>query len=447
MRDKWLTKPVAGWLMYDFANSAFATTVLAVIFNRYFAEVIAGGTTGTQWSLGDWSIRVPGAAMWNFVVAASMALVAVSSPIFGAIADRHGIRKKMLGIYCYLGVICTAMLTFVGTGDILLAALLFIGANLGFSGGNVFYNAFLLDLGNEKTYGRISGVAWGFGYLGGGLCLVLNLIMLQKPQLLGFPSGYFTVGDCILVSAIWWGLFALPTFFWIREKTVSSNRTNMLTTFAYGWRQVGQTIRQIRKFKQLLRFLIAYLIFNDGIETVIVTASIFGAEVVGMNTGELILFFILIQGMGMVGSMIFGWLADKMGNKNSLLLSLGIWLAIVIWAFNLGWMIDMKREFYVLGILSGLVMGGSQSTARSLQALFTPAQHSAEYFGLFSLSGRFANIFGTAIYGAVIVITGGVQTAILALGVFFLAGGIILLFVDEQDGAETAKKATNAGIY
>ncbi len=425
--------------MYDFANSAFATTVLAVIFNTYFAEVIAGGTQGTVWSIFGKDIRIPGAALWNFVVAASMVLVACSSPILGAIADRRGIRKRMLGVYCYFGVICTGLLIFAGPGEVFLAALLFMGANLGFSGGNVFYNAFLLDLGSEKTYGRISGVAWGFGYLGGGLCLVLNLIMLQSPEMLGFPAGSFGVGECVLVSAVWWGLFALPTFLWIREKSVSTNPTTMLTTFSLGWSQVIRTLRQIRRQKQLFRFLIAYLIFNDGIETVIVTASIFGSEVVGMETGELVAFFILIQATGMAGSWIFGWLADKIGNKNALLISLAIWLGIVIWAFNLGWLLEMKQEYYLLGILAGLVMGGSQSAARSLQALFTPAQHSAEYFGFFSLSGKFANVFGTAIYGITIVLTGGVQSAILALGVFFLAGGILLLFVDEQEGAETAR--------
>ncbi len=446
MSGKWLTKPVAGWLMYDFANSAFATTVLAVIFNRYFAEVIAGGPEGKVWSMLGRDVRIPGAALWNFVVAASMILVAVSSPLLGAIADRGGIRKRMLGLYCYFGVTCTGLLVYAGTGDFWFATLLFIGANFGFSGGNVFYNAFLLDLGTVKTYGRISGVAWGFGYLGGGLCLALNLVMLRNPEMLGFAPGTFNVGDCVLVAAVWWGLFALPTFLWIREKAVSKNSVSMLTTFSQGWSQVVGTLRQVRRFKQLFRFLIAYLIFNDGIETVIVTASIFGSEVVGLGTSELIVFFILIQGTGMIGSMIFGWLADKIGNKNALLISLAIWLGIVIWAFNLGWLFDMKQEYYLMGILAGLVMGGSQSTARSLQALFTPAQHSAEYFGFFSLSGKFANVFGTAIYGIAIVITGGVQTAILALGVFFLAGGIILLFVDEQEGSDMARSISNSQV-
>ena len=433
--------------MYDFANSAFATTVLAVIFNRYFAEVIAGGKNGTLWNIFGNEVRIPGAALWNFVIAASMVLVAVSSPILGAIADKRGMRKRMLAVYCYLGVVATGLLYFAGEGDFWFASILFIIANLGFSGGNVFYNAFLLDLGNEKTYGRISGVAWGFGYLGGGLCLILNLIMLRNPELLGLPPGYFTVGDCVLVSAIWWGTFALPTFVWIREKSVSGNPTTMRTTFSDGWHQVIRTLGQVRKFKQLFRFLIAYLIFNDGIETVIVTASIFGSEVVGLQTGELVVFFIMIQGTAVVGSILFGWFADKIGNKNALLVSLVIWLGIVIWAFNLGWFLDMKQEYYLLGILAGLVMGGSQSTARSLQALFTPAQHSAEYFGFFSLSGRFANVFGTAIYGAAIVITGGVQPAILALGVFFLAGALILLFVDEHDGAETARNISKQQLY
>jgi len=433
-----MTRPVVGFLFYDFANSAFATTVLAVIFNRYFAEVIAGGATGTVMTLPWGTVTIPGAAAWNFVVAASMAIVALSSPLLGAMADRAGWRRRLLIIYCLFGVACTCALAPMGHGDLVLASLLFIGANLGFSGGNVFYNAFLPDLGTPQTYGRISGAAWGFGYLGGGLCLVLNLIMLQNPELLGFPAGSFGVGSCVLVSGIWWGLFAIPSMVWLKENTATTTQITLRQKAREAWTEVSQTLRHVRRYKHLFRFLIAYLIFNDGIETTIVTASIFGSEVVGLNTKELVVFFIMIQGMAFIGSLIFGWLADRIGNKNSLMLSLGVWLGVVIWAFNLGWWIGMKEEYYIIGVITGLVMGGSQSAARSLQALFTPRKHSAEFFGFFSLSGRFANVFGTAIYGLAIVITGGVKPAILTLGLFFIVGGILLHFVDEREGERAA---------
>jgi len=435
---KWITKPVAGFLFYDFANSAFATTVLAVIFNRYFAEVIAGGTTGTMVNLPWGSVNFPGAAIWNFVVAASMAVVALTSPLVGAMADRAGWRRRLLTIYCIAGVACTCALAPMGRGDLLFASLLFIGANLGFSGGNVFYNSFLPDLGTPQTYGRISGAAWGFGYLGGGLCLVLNLIMLQKPELLGFPAGYFGVGSCVFVAGIWWGLFAIPTMIWLKDKQAPIQHISLWQKTREGWAEVSQTLRHVRRYKHLFRFLIAYLIFNDGIETTIVTASIFGSEVVGLDTKELVGFFILIQGTAFIGSIIFGWLADRIGNKTSLMLSLAIWLGVVVWAYNLGWWIGMKEEYYIIGVITGLVMGGSQSAARSLQALFTPKKHSAEFFGFFSLSGRFANVFGTAIYGTAIVLTGGVKPAILTLGLFFLVGGLLLYFVNEHEGERAA---------
>jgi len=438
--NSWFSKPIAGFLLYDFANSSFATTVLAVIFNRYFAGVIAGGAVGMIWATPFGDVRVPGSAAWNFVVAISMAVVAVSSPLLGAMADQGGLRRRLLALYCAFGVACTVALGPMGEGDLILASLLFIGANIGFSGGNVFYNSFLPDIGTPQTYGRISGAAWGFGYFGGIFCLALNLVMLRSPQLLGFPEGTFGAGDCVVVAGVWWGLFSIPTLLWLKDKPKAAS-PGIVELTRQGWRRVRETVKHIREFRQLFRFLIAYLIFNDGIETTIVTASIFGAEVVGLDAGELVVVFIIIQIAGMIGSLIFGWLADQIGNKNSLLITLGVWLGIVIWAYNLGWFASMREEFYGLGIAAGLVMGGSQAAARSLQALFTPKTHAAEFFGFFSLSGKFANVFGAAIYGAAIVWTGGTQPAILTLGIFFLVGGAILLFVSESAGVQEREAA------
>jgi len=427
-----LNKPLTGWIFYDFANSAFATTVLAVIFNLYFAKVIAGGTEGIQFRHPFGVTQIAGSALWSFLVAFSTAIVAISSPLLGAMADYSSKKKRLLAFYCYMGVIGTIALAWAGEGDLLYAALFFVIANLGFAGGNVFYNSFLPSIGTKETYGRISGYACGVGYIGGGLCLIINLIMLQKPELLGFEAGSFSVGDCMIVAGVWWGLFALPTMLWLKEPEISTTKLSLWKLSKMGIHRLKNTYSEIKSHKQLVRFLISYLIFNDGIETVIIMATIFGSEVVGLSSPELIAYFIIIQGMGFVGSMFFGRLSDRIGNKHSLLICLSVWLIIVLWAFKLGWLVSLKTDYYIIGILAGFVLGGSQASARSLQALFTPPEKSAEFFGFFSVSGRFASIFGPLVYGITIVITGSLQTGILMLSIIFVVGGAILWTVDEK---------------
>jgi len=434
-----INRPVIGWIAYDFANSAFATTVLAVIFPLYFANTVAGGSTGTTIFLPWGELSVPGASMWSFLVAFSTAIVAVASPLLGAMADKAALRKRILVICCYVGVIATIALSSVGEGAVLLGAFIFIIANSGFTVGNVFYNAFLLDVSKRESYGRISGLAYGAGYIGGGLCLVLNLIMLQKPQLIGFQEGAFGIGDCIIVAGIWWGLFALPTSLWLKERSKPDIRHSTRELFSIGWKRLSGTFHEIRRYRQLVRFLIAFLLFNDGVQTVIIMASIYGAEVVGLSVGELIAFFIMVQATAFIGSLFFGWLADLIGNRSTLLICLVVWLAIVIWAYFLGWLIDPRTEYYVLGVLTGIVLGGTQSIARAMQAAFTPLDRSAEFFGFFSISGRFASVFGPLVYGSAILITGGVKPGILALGIFFLAGAVILCFVNESEGMLAAE--------
>ncbi len=436
---KLLNKRSVGWIVYDFANSAFATIVLAVIFNQYFSEVIAGGSEGVVLTtfLGD--IRFEGAVLWNYLVAFSTAVVAISSPILGAMSDQASIRKRMLVIYCYLGVAATIALSIVNEGDILLASLLFLAANLGFAGGNVFYNAFLVDIGDSDSYGRLSGVSWGLGYLGGGLCLALNLALLIKPELFGIEKGGFTVSHCMIIAGLWWGVFALPTVFWLKDKPRTRERLSLVKLTKIGWNRISTTIRDIRKYRQLVRFLISYLIFNDGVETVIIMASIFGANVIGLEAVELIGFFIMIQFTGLIGSFGFGWLSDRIGNKNTLFITLAIWLTIICWAYFIGWLIDPRIDFFIIGLIAGLAMGGSQTVARAMQAKFTPPGKSAEFFGFFAVSGRFASIFGPLIYGTAVLITGGVQSGILSLGLFFLAGGAVLWTVDEKSGEQASR--------
>jgi UMF1 family MFS transporter len=240
--------------------------------------------------------------------------------------------------------------------------------------------------------------------------------------------------------AFWWWIFSLPTFLFLKERAKRSDSPFEKSYFKEGYRRLQHTFRRIKTFRELTKFLVAFLIYNDGIETVIVMASIFGAEVLGMETGEIILFFLMIQGIAFFGSLIFGYLADAIGNKKTVMISLGIWCLVVIWAFRLGIFWEAKTEYWILGALAGVVMGGSQAASRSLQGIFTPDANSAEFFGFFAVSGKFASVFGPLIYGILIAITKSVQSGILSVLFFFIVGMAILWTVDEKKGMEEKKK-------
>jgi UMF1 family MFS transporter len=429
-------REIFGWAMYDFANSAFATTILAVIFNQYFATVVAGGERGVE----IFGFHLHGASFFTFSVALSMAISAVFSPFLGAVADASASKKRFLMIFCYTAILFTGLLYFVHAGNYWRAAIFFIVANIGFAGGNVYYNAFLPEISTGQNIGRISGLGWALGYIGGGLLLAINLIMLKYPDRIGFPSGTFTVQDCFLSVAFWWLIFSLPTFLFLKERAKRSDSFFEKGFFKEGYRRLQHTFRRIKTFRELTKFLVAFLIYNDGIETVIVMASIFGAEVLRMETGEIILFFLMIQGIAFFGSLLFGFLADAIGNKKTVMISLGIWSLIVVWAFRLGIFWAPKTEYWILGALAGIVLGGSQAASRSLQGIFTPDANSAEFFGFFAVSGKFASVFGPLIYGILIAMTGSVQSGILSVLLFFVIGMAILWTVDEKKGVEEKQR-------
>jgi len=428
-------REIFGWAMFDFADSAFATTILAVIFNQYFATVVTGGEKGIRF-LG---LHLHGTSFFTFVVSLSMAISAILSPFVGAVADTSGSRKRFLMSFCYGAILFTGLLYSVHEGDVWTGACFFLLANVGFACGNVFYNAFLPEISTPGNIGRISGLGWALGYIGGGTLLAINLIMLKYPRWLGRPEGYFTVQDCFLSVALWWFVFSLPTFLLLKERKKGFPSTDG-NRFRQGYERLRHTFHRIRTFRELTKFLIAFLVYNDGIETVIVMASIFGVQVLGMRTEEIILFFLMIQGIAFFGSVAFGFLADAIGNKKTVMISLGIWSFIVIWAFTLGIFFDPLTEYWILGALAGVVLGGSQAASRSLQGLFTPEENSAEFFGFFAVSGRFASVFGPLIYGILIAITGNVQSGILSVLLFFVVGMVILWTVDERKGMEERQR-------
>lgn len=421
--------------MYDFANSAFATTILAVIFNQYYAEVVAFGNEGTIWKIFGREITVPGASLFQYAVAISMFLVVTTAPILGAVADYRQDKKRFLFVLCMIGCITTASLYFIREGNYIFGAVIFIAANYAFAGGNVFYNALLIDISHPDDMGKISGWGWGLGYVGGGLCLLLNLVMLQKPEFFGFDN--FEVYHTFPVVAVWWFLFSMPLFFIVKEAK-RHTKVQKSGIWKIGFKRLRDTLKEIRKFRELLKFLVSYILFNEGIETVIISASIFGAVELGMQPSQLIVFFLVVQGSAFIGSIIFGYLVDLIGNKKSLMISIFVWSVIVLWARFIGFTGDAVKEFYWLGVLAGSVMGGSQSAARSLQGSFTPHGKGAEFFGFFAVCGKFAAMMGPLVYGTAVIVTGNMRTGILVLLGFFVIGGIILATVNENTGIKSA---------
>jgi len=371
-----------------------------------------------------------------------MFIVAVISPFLGAWADGRASKKKFLAGYIVLGVFSTAMLATAGPGEWLWGAFWFILADIGFAGGNVFYNAFLRELASPDEMGKVSGWGWGTGYLGGGLLLMINLLMLQSPEIIGLPIDYFTVHHTFLSVAIWWGLFSIPLLVNVKERAIPSGSDRGGIGMAV--RRLKSTFRQIKSYKDLVRFLVAYLFFNDGIETVIIMAAIFGDQELGMNQQLLIGYFLMIQFTALIGSLLFGKLTDVIGNKTSLLITLVVWCLVVIFAYFIGWSGNPVTEFFILGIIAGIVMGASQSIARAMQGTFTPPGHEAEFFAFFSISGRFAAIFGPLTYGIVVLVTGSLRFGILSLILFFVVGMILLIGVNENEGRRAAEAAMDS---
>jgi UMF1 family MFS transporter len=429
------------WMSYDFANSAFATSITAVIFNKYYAGVIAGGPEGTDFNLLGTQFNLPGASLFQLSVIFGTVLTVLISPFLGIFADLSGAKKRLLILVVLIGGISTACLAFMRPGDVVAGGVFYGMALCMFLLALNLYNAFLPQICAPKDIGLVSGISWAVGYIGGGICLLLNLIMLERPQLLGFEAGTFGIGHVIISVALWWWLFSLPTFIVVRERPPRSSLSGVSASPRQVVKNLIDTFRQMKHFRQLWIFLLAYLFFINGIETTIYSASIFGDQELHMSTGSLITLFLLVQFTAFPGAIFFGYLVDLIGNKRALSIALVIWVAALIWVYNLGLIIDPIAEFHLAAVLVGLVLGGSQAASRSLFASFTPPQRSAEFFSFYGVAGRLASIMGPLSFAAVNITTRSLRHAIIAMVIFFIAGLLILFRVNEEEGIRTAGEA------
>jgi len=378
-------KAIWGWALYDWANSAFATTVMAGFFPVFFKQ---------YWSHGaDVNLSTAQLGFGNAVAGLAMALLA---PIIGAAADTASAKKRCLVFFAYLGALATAALYLVGQGQWVWAIFCYALGIIGFSGANVFYDALLPSVAPKDRIDTISSLGYALGYLGGGLLFLLNVAMSVTPQTFGLADTAAAVRLAFISVALWWGGFTVFTILWVPEPRSAAAPPGLLQAVGAGMRQLGATFRKIRQFKPVLIFLIAYWCYIDGVDTIIRMAVDYGLSL-GFSSRDLIGALLVVQFVGFPAALVFGRLGRRWGPRRAIFLAIAIYIGVTIW----GAMMTNRLEFYAMAAIIGLVQGGIQALSRSYYARLIPAQHPAEFFGFYNMLGKFASIFGPALMGGV----------------------------------------------
>ncbi len=419
---------IISWCMYDWANSAFATTILAAILPVYFAFLVP--EEGVVVKCAGFCLTTSASALWAYGISFSVLVAALAAPILGALADFSGAKKKFLFGFTYGGAILSSLLFFVRGGDWWLCLGLFIGANMGFAASMSFYNAFLPEVAPEGQMDWVSGKGYAYGYLGGGLLLAFHVLMITYPEGFGIQDRSMSIRISLASVGIWWGVFAIPLFLWVPEVRRLRNKPQELSYLKYGFVRFFRTLREFKDYPDTLWFLVAFLVYNDGIQTVIAMAAIFGKTALALDTGTLIGTLLLTQLVALPGALLFAKIAEHIQSKAAIMITLALWVAIVTYAYFL----KSAVEFWILGGLVGLVLGGSQAMSRSLYGQLIPRQRTAEFFGFFSISAKFASVFGPLIFGLVTDLSENPRNAIFSLVLFFVAGMILLSRVDTDRG-------------
>ena len=407
--SNWLAKrPAVSWALYDWANSAFATTVMAGFFPTFFRQFWSNGadSTVTTFRLG----------MANAVAGLLIALLA---PLLGAIADRGGHRKRMLLVFSLLGILATLALFFVAQGRWVEAAVLFTLGTLGFNGGIVFSDSMLLDVAKPADYDRTSALAYALGYLGGGLLFAVNVAMVVKPAWFGLADAAAAVRWSFVTVALWWLVFMLPTLLYVREAAPVS--ASARAAIAAGWQELLSTARQVRRIPLLWQFLLAYWLYIDGVNTIIKMAVDYGMAI-GLASADLLGALLLTQFVAFPASLAFGWIARRWSARTGVMLGLAVYVLLTVWAYFL----DTAIEFYLMATVVGLVQGGVQSLSRSMFGRLVPPGKSAEYFGFYNMVGKFGTVLGPALMGLVALAAGSTRASILALLMLFVPGALLL---------------------
>ena len=415
------------WAMYDWANSAFQTTIIAAVFPIYFRRVAA-------------SELVESVAMARFAWATTIAIfiVAIVAPVLGAIADHSAIKKRLLGVFAGIGISSCFAMFWITEGEWLFALVLFVIGNVGVAGSIVFYEALLPHLVGPKDLDRVSSAGYAIGYLGGGVLLAVNLLMIQKPDLFGIADAGIGTRLSFASVGLWWLIFTLPLMMRVPEPGALAGGRREPVSLRAGVRSLMETFRELRRYRQALLFLLAFLVYNDGIQTMIRVATIYG-ESIGLDSGAMISALLLTQFIGVPAAFGFGALASRTGPKPAIFLGLGVYAIIS----GLGYYMKTSTHFFALAVLVGLVQGGTQALSRSLFASMIPRQKSSEFFAFFGVFERYAGVLGPAVFALVVSQTGSGRSAILAVLAFFVIGGVLLTRVDVEAGRSAARSAEN----
>ena len=415
------------WAMYDWANSAFQTTIIAAVFPIYFERVAAAGLE-------------PAVATSRFAWATTIAIliVAIVAPLLGAVADYAAMKKKLLGVFMAVGVVATGAMYFIQRGDWKLALVLFVIGNVGVAGSIVFYESLLPHLVGQEDLDRVSSAGYAIGYLGGGALLAVNLAMIQKPALFGIADAGVATRLSFASVGVWWLLFSIPLFRRVPEppRRIEVDERPSANALITGGRRLAETFHELRRYRQAFLLLLAFLIYNDGIQTIIRMAAIYGSE---MKLAESVMIsaILITQFIGVPCAFAFGAFASRVGAKRAVFVGLSAYAVITV----LGYFMTTAAHFFALAVLVGMVQGGTQALSRSLFASMIPRHKSSEFFAFFGVFERYAGILGPAVFAWVVSHSGSSRNAILSVILFFVVGAAILTFVDVDSGRRAARAA------
>jgi UMF1 family MFS transporter len=418
------SRVINAWCMYDWANSAFATTIMAAVLPTFYSAVAGGSLPGNTATV-----------YWGYTSSISLLINAVMGPILGAMADYIGAKKRFLALFAALGVFFTSLLVLVGQGQWLLASGLYILGYIGFGGANVFYDSLLPHIAKPEDIDYVSTKGYALGYLGGGILLAINVAMILFWDRLGLSSQEMASRLSFLSVGVWWAVFSIPVLRTVPEPPVHGREAAGLSPLQVAFQRLSTTFGDIRQYRELTKFIVAFWLYNDGIGTIIKMATIYGAEI-GIGQTDLIGALLLMQFVGIPFSLMFGRMAKSLGTKRSIYLALGVYTLISI----AGYFMNTAGHFWALAAMVGLVQGGSQALSRSLFGVMVPKAKSAEFFGFYDVSSKFAGIAGPAIFALVGQLTGTSRLSIFSLVVFFVVGGLLLTQVNEEEGIRVARE-------